>query len=80
VTETDDQGRFSVWLLPGDAEVAAIMDGYAKAQEPVAAPGGRPEARPRIIDRGTVVDAVTGEPRPGCASMLARRTWVLERD
>ncbi|MBS1119143.1 MAG: hypothetical protein H6Q90_1371 [Deltaproteobacteria bacterium] len=65
-TETDGQGRFSLWLRPGEARISAVADGYAASDDDTVAPGTIDlQLTPESSLSGTVVDAKTGEPRGG---------------
>jgi carboxypeptidase family protein/PDZ domain-containing protein len=65
-TDTDDQGRFVLWLAPGKAHVFAVADGYARTDERAVAPGTvELLLTPEGSLSGTVIDAVTKQPRAG---------------
>ena len=38
VVRTDDQGRFTLWVAPGEVSLSAVADGYTEADATVAAP------------------------------------------
>ena len=38
VVRTDDQGRFAVWVKPGEVSLTAVADGYTETESTVAAP------------------------------------------
>src|SRR6185436_14994143 len=69
--ETDEQGRFSLWVDPGGVEVEASADGYAPGREWGHAPG-RFEIllTPESSLAGTVVDAATNQPVAGARVTL----------
>jgi protocatechuate 3,4-dioxygenase beta subunit len=60
-------GRFELWLAPGDVDLFALADGYADGHLRAAAPG--PAAgfvlTPESVLVGEVVDADTGDPVAG---------------
>ncbi|HSR98653.1 MAG TPA: carboxypeptidase-like regulatory domain-containing protein, partial [Kofleriaceae bacterium] len=64
--DTDEQGRFSVWVDRGPLTLRARADGYAPAEQSVRAPG-RYEIvlTPASSIAGRVLDAATGEPVAG---------------
>ncbi|HEU0032267.1 MAG TPA: carboxypeptidase regulatory-like domain-containing protein [Kofleriaceae bacterium] len=62
--ETDDAGRFSLWVPRGKLAIYASADGYAPAREDGSAPGTIDlQLTPESSIAGVVVDAKTGEPR-----------------
>jgi hypothetical protein len=64
--ETDDQGKFSLWLKAGRATFYAVADGYAMVREDGQAPDTiELQLTPESSIAGIVVDATTGEPRAG---------------
>jgi hypothetical protein len=64
--ETDERGRFSLWVRPGTAAVAASADGYASQATSGKAPGTFELLLiPEASVAGTVVDAATGQPIAG---------------
>ncbi len=66
VTSSDEQGRFSVWLAPGSTTISAVADGYAVTHDKTIAPGTIDlQLIPESSLSGTVVDAITGDPREG---------------
>jgi protocatechuate 3,4-dioxygenase beta subunit len=65
-TETDERGRFSLWVRPGPVAVAASADGYASQSTSGKAPGAfELLLTPEASVAGTVVDAATGQPIAG---------------
>ena len=65
-TETDAQGRYTLWVRPGGVRVTAGADGYADASEHGQAPGKIDVLlTPESSLTGTVVDATTGAPIEG---------------
>lgn len=65
-TETDDRGRFSLWVSPGQVAVSASADGYAPQATSGKAPGTFELLLiPEASLAGTVVDAATGQPIEG---------------
>ncbi|MGH2897484.1 MAG: MSCRAMM family protein, partial [Solirubrobacteraceae bacterium] len=64
--DTDEQGRFSVWVDRGGMTLRAHADGYAPNEQSARAPG-RYEIvlTPASSIAGRVVDAATGEPAAG---------------
>ena len=64
--ETDDAGKFTMYVAPGEVRVTAIADGYAPGTDGARAPG-KVEIllTPESSLAGTVVDAKTGEPVAG---------------
>jgi protocatechuate 3,4-dioxygenase beta subunit len=70
--ETDDQGRFSIWVKPGETWVSAAADGYADNSASVHAPGKLEILlTPESSLSGTVTDAVTGQPVEGARVTVA---------
>lgn len=66
--ETDDAGRFTLWVRRGVVEVHAMADGYTEDTAQVSAPGERVlTLTPASSIAGIVVDAATGEPIAGAA-------------
>ena len=76
VTETDEDGRFALWMAPGPVRVVASADGYADDDEHVRAPG-KVELllTPESSLSGTVVDAATGEPVAGARVLVGTNEW-----
>jgi protocatechuate 3,4-dioxygenase beta subunit len=74
--ETDEQGRFSLWVKPGEATVTAAADGYADNEEGVHAPG-KVEIllTPESSLSGTVVDAANGQPVAGAHVLVGTSEW-----
>ena len=65
-TETDAQGKYSLWVRVGGVRVIAGADGYAEASEYGRAPGTIDLLlTPESSLTGLVVDAKTGEPIEG---------------
>lgn len=57
-TETDKDGKFSLWVRPGDLAIWASADGYGGASRTVSAPGPvRILLAPESTIQGRVVDA-----------------------
>ncbi len=66
LTETDAQGKFSLWVKQGNIRVTAAADGYADNEESATAPGKLEILlTPESSLAGTVVDAATNEPVEG---------------
>ncbi|HEY3803935.1 MAG TPA: carboxypeptidase regulatory-like domain-containing protein [Kofleriaceae bacterium] len=64
--ETDDAGKFSLWVKPGYVQVSAVADGYADDRELARAPGTvEVLLTPESSLAGTVVDAATNPPVAG---------------
>jgi hypothetical protein len=64
--ETDDAGKFSLWVRPDNLIVTAIADGYAEGIEIARAPGKVDILlTPESSLSGAVVDAKTNEPVAG---------------
>jgi len=74
--ETDEQGRFSLWVKPGEITVTAAADGYADNEEGVHAPG-KVEIllTPESSLPGTVVDAATNQPVEGARVLVGTSEW-----
>lgn len=65
-TESDDRGRFSLWVSPGTVVVGASADGYAPQDSTGMAPGTFDlQLTPEASVAGTVVDGATGQPVAG---------------
>ncbi|MBS1119144.1 MAG: hypothetical protein H6Q90_1372 [Deltaproteobacteria bacterium] len=65
-TETDDQGKFSLWVKQGQVTVHAAADGYADDAESTSAPGKLEILlTPESSLAGLVVDAATNQPVEG---------------
>jgi uncharacterized GH25 family protein len=65
-TDTDEQGRFSLWVKRGGVTLEARADGYAPDEESVRAPGKfEIILTPASSLTGRVVDAATGQPVSG---------------
>lgn len=62
-THSDDEGRFSMWVAPGDHVLVASADGYAEGNRSGVAPGFTFELRlsPESVLAGRVVDGA-GKP------------------
>lgn len=74
ITETDAEGRFSLWVRPGTVDVVAVADGYSEASESGTAPATIDLLlTPASSLAGTVVDATTNEPRNGVRVTVAAR-------
>ena len=64
--ESDDQGRFALWVAPGRQQVTAEADGYVAGHEVTDAPGKVEILMvPGASIEGTVVDAATDAPIAG---------------
>jgi Carboxypeptidase regulatory-like domain/PDZ domain len=64
--ETDEQGRFSLWVARGNATIDVIADGYAPARQRSRSPGQiEVFLTPESSLAGVVVDATTEQPVPG---------------
>ena len=75
--ETDEQGRFSLWVKPGSVRVIAVADGYADGSEEGSAPGQLEILlTPESSLSGTVVDAKTGTPISGVAITAAAKAFM----
>jgi hypothetical protein len=79
-TETDDGGRFSLWISPGAVWLSAHAEGYAPHGRSGNAPG-RFELLlvPEATFAGTVVDAATGQPVAGARVRLSKDNLGIER-
>lgn len=79
-TETDDRGRFSLWVAPGAVAVAASADGYAPQTTSGRAPGTFELLLvPEASFAGTVVDGATGKPVEGAhVALSGERTLLLD--
>lgn len=65
-TQTDADGKFSLWVSPGSVDVTAAADGYADDSEWIRAPGSvELLLTPESTLSGKVVDAASGEPVAG---------------
>lgn len=74
ITETDAEGRYTLWVRPGTVDVFAVADGYAEAIESGTAPATIDLLlTPASSLAGTVIDAATNEPRPGVRVVVATR-------
>ncbi|HEU0032266.1 MAG TPA: carboxypeptidase regulatory-like domain-containing protein [Kofleriaceae bacterium] len=75
-TETDAQGKFSLWVKPGPSVVMASADGYAQSSERSNAPG-KVEIflTPASSLSGIVVDAESKQPVAGARVMVASSDW-----
>jgi protocatechuate 3,4-dioxygenase beta subunit len=70
--ETDDRGRFSLWVSPGPIGVTASADGYAPQTTSGSAPGTfELLLAPEASFAGTVVDGATGQPVAGARVSLS---------
>ncbi|MDB4958896.1 MAG: hypothetical protein JWO36_6465 [Myxococcales bacterium] len=66
--DTDEQGKFSMWVKPGAISVTATADGYASGSDDGSAPGKfEILLTPESSLSGTVVDAKSGVPVAGVA-------------
>jgi len=75
-TETDAQGKFSLWVKPGELGVSASADGYADSSESVRAPGKLELLlTPESSLAGTVVDAATNQPVEGARVTVGAADW-----
>ncbi len=64
--DTDDAGKFTLWVAEGPVSLSAIADGYAEGTARGRAPGTfEILLTPESILSGTVVDARTQAPVPG---------------
>jgi hypothetical protein len=74
--ETDDTGKFSMWVRPGDLSVTANADGYAPGSDRGRAPGKLEILlTPESSLSGTVVDAKTGAAVAGVAVEVSTGEW-----
>jgi protocatechuate 3,4-dioxygenase beta subunit len=74
--ETDDAGKFSMWVRPGEIEAVATADGYAAGEDNGTAPGTfEILLTPESSLSGVVVDAKTGTPMPGVDVDLSTNEW-----
>jgi len=74
--ETDDAGKFSLWVDPGDVDVTASAEGYAPGSDQGKAPGAfEILLTPESSLSGTVVDAKTGQPVAGVAVSVSQGEW-----
>ncbi|MBX3161351.1 MAG: carboxypeptidase regulatory-like domain-containing protein [Deltaproteobacteria bacterium] len=75
-TETDDQGRFTLWVKPGNVSVTAAAEGYADNEESARAPGKiEILLTPESTLAGTVVDGATGAPVEGAKVIVGQQDW-----
>jgi protocatechuate 3,4-dioxygenase beta subunit len=75
-TETDTQGKFSLWVKQGQVTVHAAADGYADDSESTTAPGKLELLlTPESSLSGTVVDAATNQPVEGARVMVGTSEW-----
>jgi hypothetical protein len=74
--ETDDHGRFEIWVAPGPVGVVAFAEGYAPATENGTAPGAfEILLSPESSIAGTVIDSKTHRPVAGVAVQAMLVTW-----
>jgi protocatechuate 3,4-dioxygenase beta subunit len=74
--ETDEQGRFAMWVRPGRATVSAEADGYAGGSDDGHAPGTfEILMTPESSLAGIVVDARTGAPVAGVRVVAETPGW-----
>ncbi|HEY4243891.1 MAG TPA: carboxypeptidase regulatory-like domain-containing protein [Kofleriaceae bacterium] len=75
--ETDDAGKFSLYVGPGRVHVTAVADGYAEAGTWGRAPGKFDLLlTPESILSGTVVDAKSNEPIEGARVTIGDGDWA----
>lgn len=76
-TQSDAEGRFSLWTAPGRVIVHAEADGYADASQASLAPGAMVELvmTPESVITGRVVMAGTGEPLSGVVIEAASKRF-----
>ncbi|MDQ3340914.1 MAG: carboxypeptidase regulatory-like domain-containing protein [Myxococcota bacterium] len=80
-TETDAQGKYSLWVRPGGVRVTAGADGYANASEMGDAPGKIDLLlTPESSLTGTVVDAKSGEPIEGARVSVQSSGFGWDRE
>jgi protocatechuate 3,4-dioxygenase beta subunit len=78
MVETDDRGRYTMWVEPGGSSVSGVADGYAPSAASGAAPGTIDLLlTPESSLAGKVVDAKTGAPVPGVHVSLEAADWGL---
>ncbi|MDB4962955.1 MAG: hypothetical protein JWP01_2954 [Myxococcales bacterium] len=76
VVESDERGAFSIWMPPGNVQLAATADGYAPATGAGRAPGAITLLMtPESSLSGTVVDARSGKPIEGARVTVESATW-----
>jgi protocatechuate 3,4-dioxygenase beta subunit len=74
--ESDDQGKFSLWVKAGEIRVTAEADGYAPGGDSGTAPGHvEILLTPESSLAGTVIDASTKQPVPGITVRVAPGDW-----
>lgn len=71
---SDAEGRFTMWVAPGDISLVGSAEGYAWASTETFAPTRRAEIflTPESVLVGKVVDAVSGEPLPDVLVSIGR--------
>jgi protocatechuate 3,4-dioxygenase beta subunit len=76
VGESDERGAFSIWMPPGQVQIAASADGYAPSTESGRAPGTiELLLTPESSLSGTVVDARTGKPIEAARVTVESSQW-----
>lgn len=71
-TETDERGRFSMWVAPDYTTIHATADGYDESEEWIDPPAKDIEIvlTPESALAGTVIDAASGQPVEGARVQL----------
>ncbi len=71
-TESDDKGRFSMWVSPDYTTIHATADGYDDSEEWIDPPAKDIELilTPESTIAGTVIDAASGQPVEGARVQL----------
>ena len=76
-TESDEVGKFTLYVGPDEMLVVADADGYATGYARGRAPGTfNIELTPGASISGTVVDAVTSQPLAGVRVDASTREWI----
>lgn len=80
-TETDDAGKFTLWVPAGPTFVTASADGYADATANGRAPGTfELRMTPESSLAGIVVDAKSARPVPGVRVHVSQGDWESGED
>ncbi|MCA9663745.1 MAG: carboxypeptidase regulatory-like domain-containing protein [Myxococcales bacterium] len=81
-TTSDGDGRFSLWVRPGDAQVNAQAEGYSPGDARGAAPGHEFEVflTPEAVLLGEVVSAEDGAPIEGATVMAGNMSGHVITD
>ncbi len=79
--ETDADGKFSLWVKPGDIDVRATAEGYTAGMDGGMAPGTfEILLTPEASIAGTVVDAASGQPVAGICVEADPSVWSGSED